>query len=220
MNTQYDTIAVPQKLGGSFKHQGDALSRMIDSASLDPWGRGPLQQLSKGTVLAPLSTGLMKPWRMTLATAISLPAGSGQTTDVNVADPQLFVAGDVIGVVPQATPTVAATSIGTISSITGSVLTLGAYVAHAVADGDIIVVLENDAQTDVGILATNVNLLSPLIDTEPGTILTVAVEGVVVERGEIEEAQVVMNTCFGITMTRLRAFMPFMKIVPPLPGQV
>ena len=220
--TQYTPLEIDEKMGGSFRHQRDSVSRMIDGTSFDPLGRPPISILSRGTVMAPVvATGLMKPWRATLAAAISLGPGSGETTGVHVADPQMFAAGDVIGYVPLATPLAAATEIGTVSTIAGSILTLGTYVAHALADGDIIVVMENDQASDAGILGQNVSLYTNQLNSAPGQApLTVTTDGAVVYQGEIDEAQVIVGTAFpgSILVARVKAMLPLIYIVPPVPG--
>ena len=220
MPSQYDSIRIDEKMGGSFRHHLDEISWIMDGSSVDPLGRTPVAVISAGTPCAPVpATGKMKPIRYTLATAITVDSGSGGSDEVQVADPAMFQVGDVIGVVPQAEPWNSATQLGTIASIDGSILTLAEVAAAGVAEGDIIVATENDGVADGCILFQMVSLYNQLLGIAAGTPpVTVDTPGTFVARGDIDESQLTFNSVLGVTVTRLRMMLPNMYIVPPVAG--
>ena len=153
----------------------------IDYTAADPLGAYPVLVLRKGTVISPIvsagiSTGKYKQLVMANASA-GCTAGQtavqvseiGAYTDPNgVASRTMFAAGDVIGVVPQATPFAAASALGTVSSISGTTITLVANAATAVTSGDIIVLIATDPlsngakQNDTRVLDCDVDHRNPV----------------------------------------------------------
>lgn len=210
MATAWDIQSETGKVGPGISAR-ETRSIVIAAASLDPLGTSPTAVLRAGTPMAPISGGKYKPVRMTLADG----AYTGSNDVIPVTDTTMFAVGDVIVVIPQATPTGAASALGTIKSISAGVsVTLTTGATTAVASGDIIAVSETDDARDTVILESNVDLRN-----EAGTAVDTGAVGVSV--GQMAFSAVRMNTAKGITLTRLEAVLNgLIDFVPATAGLV
>lgn len=195
MATEFDRNYEDHKPGRG----GVALLRrpiVVDAASLDPLAVAPTSVLPAGTPLGAVpSSGKYKPIRRTLADG----ACTTSAATVPVAETTMFAVGDVVAVVPAATPTVAASALGTIASIVdGTSITLGANATTAVTSGDIIEVAENALKPDAVILDVALDLRG-----NDGTAVDRGASGMVV--GMIDKSALNASASKGIVLTRLAA---------------
>lgn len=210
MATEYDRTYEDSKPGRG----GVVLMRRsitVDAASLDPLAAAPTSVIPAGTPLAPVpSTGKYKPIRRTLADG----ACTTSAAEVPVAETTMFAVGDVVTVGAKATPTAAASALGTIASITDGVsITLGANAANAVTSGDIIEVAENALKPDAVILDAPLDLRGT-----DGTAVDRGAFGMVA--GMIDKSSLNVSASKGIALTRLAYELPLVYLANASAGTV
>jgi len=188
-------------------------SIMVAAASLDPLGVSPTGVIPKGTPMGAIpASGFYKPIRRTIADH----ACTTGEKEIGCIETTMFAVGDVVTVVPAATPTVAASALGTIDTIQAGVgITLVGNSTTAVTAGDIIQVAENDRQTDACILIEDVDLRNG-----EGTAVDTPAVGMTM--GQIAKAVLNFNcaTAKGISITRLAFEIPLVDFVNAVAGVV